>query len=536
MLDTLRHLLNGSDLERARAEEARLFTREQERREELPRRLASAYSSDAPNAVELGTMVHSGQPVRVPPERLAGSWSVTGPSGAGKSFFLVLIFLAWLSAGLRRFFLADPKNETIDLVLRAALDFAKRLPDKEAVSFLQRIAIVDVFSKQVLPQLNVLAAEPGLDPEHQSFELGRLLRATGSNLEGQGVRQDGIWYPALEAMLRGGLPLPAGPMVLRHPVILESLAERGIAPEFMRMTAARLREEASPDRILGVVSRLESVLRGRSARLALSAPKCIDFDRVLENYLFLMPLCPEHGSDDDAQFFRGLTWQKLSRSIRRRANGAPPALLTLDEFPLFLSLSGVRVADDCETLLRVSRSKGISLALLSQDMVSIGKVSASLPAVMKHNCPWHAIFRTSDNWDSVLPVSGFRPKPPSSLWEKQAGGYMDRGSERQTLQAELARLPNRALYLLDQRLGLPALLMRTKDVKFSVTDAEVAVFKEQAMRNDLVQPVVELERAERDLAERLDALRGRATTRPKGGSAGSTTTKRGGSRPLEGIG
>lgn len=528
MLHRLRQMLHGSDLDRARAEEAKLLTEERERRDELPRQLARAYSSEARDAAELGTMVGSGLPVRIPPDKLSGHWSIVGPSGAGKSFLLTLLFTAWLTTGLRRFFLADPKNETIDLILRAALDFSRLLPDREAEELLGRVAIVDVFSNRLLPQLNVLAGEPGLDPEHQSFELGRLLRATGANLESQGVRQDGIWYPVLEAMVRGGLPLPAGPRILRQPAILDGMAERGLAPEFMRATSARLREE-SPDRILGVISRLESVLRLRSSRLALSAPGCIDFDRVIDRYQFLMPLCPEQGSDDAAQLFRSIAWQKSSRSIRRRANGAPPALFCLDEFPTFLGLSGVRVADDCESLLRLSRSKGIAMALLSQDMISIGKISASLPGIMKHNCAWHAIFRTSDSWDAVLPVTGFRPRPRGSLWDKQTGAYMDRGSEREALRTELVRLPNRMLYLLDQRLGLPALLMQTKDVRFSVTDAEVSAFKERASHNDLVSPVVELERAERDLAERLDALQGRAPAN----SSGGTTAKRRGPRPVE---
>ena len=528
----VRQLLQGSDLERARQEEARLLREEHERREELPRRLASAYSSDAPTAWDLGTMVGTDQPVRLPPERLAGHWSMVGPSGAGKSFLLCLLFVAWLTAGLRRFFLADAKNETVDLVVRALLAFAKSLPTKEAEAFLARVALVDIFSSRYLPQLNVLAREPGLDPEHQSFELASLLRATGSYMTGTAHRQDASWYPTLQALILSGLPFPAVTAVLTEPQILEGLAERGIAPEFMRATAARLRKE-SPDRIMGLVNRAEGVLRLRSVRLSLSAPGCLDLDRALDEKLVLMPLGPQGAhSDDTAQFPRGSIWKMLSRSIRRRANGAPPVLLTLEEFPAFLSLAGPTADEDCESLLRLSRAKGITMALLSQDLVSVGKISPSLPLVMRNNCPWQAIFRTQDSWDAALPVTGFRPAPRGSLWDKHTGPYMSAASEREVLRTELHRLPNRTLYLLDQRLGLPAVLMRTKELRFSVTDAEVAAFKESAGHNDLVSPLADLERAERDMTERLAALRCRPVRTP-GRDTPKTAAKRRGTRPVE---
>lgn len=532
IVDRMRQLLQGDDLARARTEETKLLREERRRREELPRQLAAAYSSVAPNAWELGTIVGTAQPVRLPPERLGGHWSLVGPSGAGKSFLLSLIVMAWLAAGLRRFFLADAKNETVDLVLRGLLEFAKRLPPPAAEEFLSRVALIDIFSSRLLPQLNVLAAEPGLDPEQQSFELASLLRATGAYLTGTAHRQDASWYPLLQAMILGGLAFPAAPAVLREPRILDGLAERGIAPEFMRATAARLKEE-SRDRIMGLINRAEAVLRLRSVRLALSAPGCLDLDRALDQKLVLMPLGPEgSNSDDTATFPRGSIWKMLSRSIRRRANGAPPALLALEEFPAFLSLAGPNADEDCESLLRLSRAKGITMALLSQDLISVAKISPSLPLVMRNNCSWQAIFRTQDSWDSVLPVTGFRPQPRGSLWDRPTSPYLSAASERELLRTELSRLPNRTLYLLDQRLGLPAVLMRTKEVRFSVTDAEVAAFKEQVRRNDLVSSIGALERAERDLAERLEMLRGRSPTAAatRGGAA---ATQRRGTRPVE---
>lgn len=525
----LRHLLLGEERERARAEEGRLLTRERGRRQAFYEALADAYCSDDDGALELGTCVATGRPVRLPVSRLAGHVSVTGPSGCGKSYAMILILMLLAHGGLRRMFIADPKQELLELTLRALVSLSKRLPEHEARDLWSRVVLIDPFGglgASALPLLQVLQVSAHDDPELVGAEVASLI-TSGSDLGGLGVRQESLLAAALAALIQAALPLTALAAVLLEPELLEYLAEDGVAPRTMRAAAARIRLE-SKDRLLGVGSRLEALFRLRSMRYALSAPSCIDFVELLRSNVVLLNCSPPSGADDIARFWRSLLWCKLRRAVRSRENGAPPTVIVVDEFAQFLA--NAEMAAGCDELWRLARSKNSYFFVAQQNSNSLARVSPSLPSTMRTNSMLLVSFRCPEGTDWIpLPVSGCRPRPPGSLWEPARPGYLDASAERQLLQDELRRLPDRHCYLYDARQGQAGLLMKTADLKLDATDAEVAALCRQATNNAHVRPIQELERAAHDLEQRLAALR----LRHGGMAGGGSAPLRRGTRPLE---
>lgn len=525
----LRRLLLGEERERARAEERRLLAGELGRRRAFYDALADAYSSDDDGALELGTCVVTGRAVRLPASRLAGHISVTGPSGCGKSYAITLMLMLLAEGGLRRFLVADPKQELLELSMKMLVTLGKRLPEREARDLWSRVVLIDPFGglgSSALPLLQVLQVAPDDDPELVGAEVASLI-TSGSDLGGLGVRQESLLAAALAALIQGALPLTALAAVLLEPELLDYLADDGVAPGTMRAAAARIRLE-SKDRLLGVGSRLEALFRLRSMRYALSAPSCIDFVELLRSNVVLLNCAPPSGADDIARFWRSLLWCKIRRAVRSRENGAPPTVLVVDEFAQFVANEDM--AAGCDELWRLARSKRAFFWVAQQNIASLAKVSSSLPATMRTNSMMLASFRCPEGTDWIpLPVSGCRPRPPGSLWEPARPGYLDASAERNLLTEELRRLPDRHCYLYDARRGNAGLLMKTADLTVDATDAEVAALCRQATSNAHVRPIAELERAAHELEQRLAALRARHGGAVRGGGA----PLRRGTRPLE---
>jgi hypothetical protein len=180
----------------------------------------------------------------------------------------------------------------------------------------------------------------------------------------------------------------------------------------------------------------------------------------------------------------------------------------VDEFPAFLSAGGAHLADTFEDLLRLARSKGVFLAVLSQDMTSVAKVSRSIADVVKNNLHLHFIFRAMDSnaWDFALPVTGTRPRPRGAPWEEQRFGYLERGAELTLLRDGLERLADRHCYIVDRRTGLPGVLMKTADLVLKASPSDVGALEERAAKSDAVATIAELERGEREVQRQIEGL------------------------------
>jgi hypothetical protein len=523
-LRRVRTLLHGSDARRSAEEEASAARAHARRASALADQVERAYRAKGKQAVTIGSAAEGGWPVGLPASEFAGHTALWGPSGAGKSYLLTLILLALLRAGVRRFVIADPKQETVALAKRALATIVQELPPREAEEFERRIVSIDLFSSERLPKLQILAPEAGVDPELLAFEISTLITAEMDMAAG--LRQEAVLHRVLECMIRAGLPLTVLPRVLLGPELLLRLASTHEPRELFLATAERIAKEPK-ERILGLVARAERLLRLKSTRLVLGgSDRSIDFDGLLDR-MTLIDLAPPAGSADVGRLLSALVWMKLAHAIRRRANGAPRVHVIVDEWPTFLAGGGARLADSFEELLRLARSKGVFLTVLSQDMASVAKISASLPDIVRTNMHLHCIFRAidADAWDFALPVTGCRPRSPASGID--AGKKcLDRRAELALLREELARLPDRECYFVDRRKGLPGVRMRTADLKLAATDEDVQALTERASRSDAVASVTELEQGERAVQERVNALLGSDQPQPDPGSPTPRRTRR----------
>ncbi len=531
VLGTLRLLFHGSDAKRAIADEDNIYNKEASRAQALAGKFRAAYGAKGEGGCLLGKAIPGGWNVSVLAKQLAAHALVIGPSGCGKSYFTTLLAAGFLKQGVERLFLADPKEETVTLFKAAICEVARSLPRAARERLLERVVEISLFSKESLPPLNVLAPIDGLDPELQAAEVTNLLTAELD--QSCGVRQESLLYIVVQCLIRTGFPITVLPFALESPLLLERLAETHGPAELFRAAAERVRRE-SKERVLGIQSRIERILRLRSARLALGgSPRCIDFGALLDQ-VTLVNLAPPQGASDIARVMAGILWMNLSHAIRRRPNGAPRSHLIIDEFPVFLKAGGASMADAVEDLLRLARSKGVYLTALSQDLISIHKVSPSLPEVLRGNAHLFAVFRAvaESGWDFVLPVTG-RRKRESAPWEDAKGGCLDRSAEMALLRQELSRLPDRELFFVDRRTGLPGVRMRTADLVLGASDAEVAALEARARRHPILESVANLERGVAEVDARVRALLDGAPRRSSSDASEEPLARRGARRQLD---
>jgi hypothetical protein len=176
----------------------------------------------------------------------------------------------------------------------------------------------------------------------------------------------------------------------------------------------------------------------------------------------------------------------------------------------------------------------VFLAVLSQDMSSVAKVSRSIADVARTNLHLHFIFRAMDSnaWDFALPVTGTRTRQRGAPWEKPNVGYLERGAEITLLREGLERLPDRQCYIVDRRTGLPGVLVRTADLVMNASVDQVKALEVRAAKSDAVASLSELEAGERDVRARVEKL---LTSVPAvgGDDHGSTPPPRRGRRPMD---
>lgn len=529
LISLVRGALHGSDAARAKRQEADVLSREGSRRGAALRRIEDTVCSDDETLPMIGESLETGRPVRLSSEKLLGHWSIVGPSGVGKTFFCIGLLKALWARGVPRLLFLDPKAEGVELALRALIQHSKQLGAEERERFLDRVVWIDLFSGSALPCLQVLN-DPGSDPELLAYEVASILM--GELTATLGVRQEALAHRLLEILAHAQMPVTVLPAILAQVELLDALADTGVVPELARALAIRLRGE-SQERLLGIQSRIESVLRLRATRLALGgSPSTLDVGRLLNEKITLVNLAPPGGAEDVSRVLRGLIWSKVSRAIRARPNGGLPVVVCIDEFSTFLAAGGQRTGDSIEDGLRLARSKRAYHWTLAQDLsVSVAKISGSLPTVLRTNAHMHAVFRAnkSDDWSDYLPVTGCRPRPPGPAFEKRRADYLDPAAEREVLRSQLVRAPDRTALLVDSRVGT-GLFIRTASVDLDADERAVEDLRTRASRNAYVRPVAELEQGLRAVEERLQALRdrlGRPATRSPGAAP------RRGPRPVE---
>ena len=397
---------------------------------------------------------------------------ITGASGAGKTR-MVLGVAQWLF----RFLASDPnafglvaqdhKDEFVPLLQEILGEVLAELPGPRANALLDRLVVVNLFSRTALVPMQVLQPEPDVDILKNKIERSNVTLA-----ELTAALCD------LEELGRWAFELPS--------------------PELREFFAAGPRlAHASLD---GVRARLHRLLRLPSTRLMLSARESLPFHDLLGSKLLMVNVgSPPLGCEDIGRFWASFLLLKLSRAIfqREHCEAERPILVMADEWQEAL-LAGADVAERFERLLSMARSRGVALWLISQSFAVASRISPSLPKVVATNTSMQVLFRAAPEdaraMQHLLPVTGRRLRDSVAPWEERPRSpFLTEAEERERLIHDVAQLPERHFYFWNRLRPWPAQLVRALDVSPRPPARETEEMTRRLRDGSLALPIARLE-------------------------------------------
>ncbi len=440
---------------------------------------------------------------------LSAHASVTGASGAGKTFLVLLMLLELLRSGLRGVVLLDMKGEVSDLLLRSFLPaWIGGVGQVERDAVLRDLVVLDPFAPDALPPLNVLRRDPQVAIEVQAFDLASSFeRAVGAEM---GIRQDTILDWNLRLAVDQGLSFVGLRRMMEEPFLLEALVARTQDRDIKRYFLTRYASEPQTSK-LSLLARLDRFLALPSTRLSLSAPGCVDFDRMLSGGISIINLggAPA-GCEDVAKFWATILLTKIIRAIFRRdpSGKAPPALLVADEWQEALTRP---MAEQFERVLTLARSRNVFCWLVNQQLGQVQKASPSLREILVGNTAIQVLFRASPEdaraMRHLLPVGGREARAAPLPWERATGGpFLSAAEELEARVSEVAQMPERVAYFWDRRKPWRAVRFRTATLAQPDLRALPRDLVDRVVCGSVAIPVVDLETAARAEADALDAL------------------------------
>jgi hypothetical protein len=432
---------------------------------------------------------------------------ITGASGAGKTR-MVLGVAQWLF----RFLASDPnafglvaqdhKDEFVPLLQEILGEVLAELPGPRANALLDRLVVVNPFSRTALVPMQVLQPEPDVDPELQAYELASVINRLGG--APVGPKQDDLLYHALWVAILKNKIERSNVTLAELTAALCDLEELGRwafelpSPELREFFAAGPRlAHASLD---GVRARLHRLLRLPSTRLMLSARESLPFHDLLGSKLLMVNVgSPPLGCEDIGRFWASFLLLKLSRAIfqREHCEAERPILVMADEWQEAL-LAGADVAERFERLLSMARSRGVALWLISQSFAVASRISPSLPKVVATNTSMQVLFRAAPEdaraMQHLLPVTGRRLRDSVAPWEERPRSpFLTEAEERERLIHDVAQLPERHFYFWNRLRPWPAQLVRALDVSPRPPARETEEMTRRLRDGSLALPIARLE-------------------------------------------
>lgn len=180
----------------------------------------------------------------------------------------------------------------------------------------------------------------------------------------------------------------------RHPRAKAFLEQMPLGEELRASTASRLRSAfCSTDQLTRLIA----------------APGCIDFnDLIAPGKILILDLgAPPLGQETLTVFYSNLLFHEIVNHLMARPSpwSGFHVRLVLDEAQVPAATLGTY----CERLLTLGRSKGLSVALLSQGLTLLDAASPNLVRVMLGNCPQKLIGRLHPA-DAALLATEAAPK------------------------------------------------------------------------------------------------------------------------------
>jgi hypothetical protein len=516
----LRRLVHGSESAqalRARGEQWRRATAVPER--EAFRR-AMRELADAPDAVLIGDVAEDGgrEALAINVERLMGAHLlIAGSTGGGKTFLQLGLMEPILPRVLRpsggAFVTVEGKGEFSKLLAERLVPKAVGgLPPEEREAALARVRLVEPFSSDAIPMLDVVQALPGVDDDLHRLDLVQAFEAAAD--AGLGVRQRTLLAKSLQLLGENHLHLPSLPAVLSSPTILSALAARS-SDDVRAYFLARYPHESEETRG-GVLARLERILALKASRLALYARSCLDFRTCLSEGLTVVSLAAPFGCLEAQKFWSAVLVARLLRAVFARPNdpAQAPAVILSDEAQDFLQ--GPHAAE-AERALTQARSRRVALWLACQQLAQLDQASPTLAKALHTNCNVQVVLRSSPDdarsMRHILPVTGRRPRPVRSPWEKAGSPFLTHAEEERELLDEISRLPDREGWWWDRRQPWRAVRFRTRDVSLPDREAGSSELRARLLNGRWSMSSEDLERCQQDEMQRLAALASSPATR-----------------------
>jgi len=503
-LDLVRRLLRGSDLRRAIVAHHSVMGHEKRLAE-----LGNPLPWDIAPGTSTFLVGHTadGRAVAADLATLLAHLLLLGPTRVGKTALMGMLVNALLAFGVTSMIVIGAgKNDSIEYTRAVLAKWLMGLPPERAEEILGCVIFVAPSSGSHLVPFDLTAPEPGRSAELQAADLTCSQFVTHAHPIGP--KQEDIAYLTFRLLIETGLPANFFERPLRDPAVAQRLADRTSNPDLYRGYIERLRREYRGDAVLGLVARANAHYRHEPTRLMVGGAEgvTIHAPKLFDGMVVMVDLTAEYGAEDAIRFIGSTLWTRLVRASLARPVGSPPCFVLADEFQQLLQ-SEQDAALALENVLRLCAARGVWWWLATQTMAGLERYGSSLSKVIAVNTTFKAIFRTSDNIDGLLPVTGRRRRPwAPAPWQKPADYYLTRSEERAYLAEQLSSLGPRWCYLQHAKSGRAGTLIRTADAIVAMPENCPDFIRVGLERGTLAVPLEKLRRGLAAAERRFQAL------------------------------
>lgn len=410
--------------------------------------------------VVLGEDVREGA-YRFNPRDLPGTFAqVTAATGAGKSRFVGALVQELVTHHEDLAVVVfDLKGELVELLLRAFAGDVHRRPQRERTRWMERLLVARLFEGDFLPELQLLAPEPSLDPLTQAHALSDVL--AGAVEAALGIRQQAALTYLLALGIELGHTLLEVRGYLHNAPALQALAARSTLPEVRHYFLTRLPRESAIT-LDGIAARLDALLRVQAIRATLVGPGMLDLRQCFEPGTFsLISLGnPPLGAEGAKRTLAALLFTRLVWALYDPRRAPSRTILVTDEVQEALERASCR-----ELLARIvttGRSYGLGLWSVHQSTHQLDE----LQAIFDTNARLRILGRSGEDdarraaeW---LPSTGLLPKPPRPGDAPSHDlSFLSRSEERATRIRALGALPTQHFLVADRLAPFPARIVRS---------------------------------------------------------------------------
>lgn len=450
------------------------------------------YSEPGPTKLLIGSVrtPNDEQPkIYLPTEDLVTDrMLVSGATGSGKSFWMQSLILQVLTSHSQvGIIVVDLKGELASWLTEIWLPLlADRMEASKREELLGRVVQINPFSEKYLPALQILKPDPNIPVRIQASELIDLFSSTVGE---PGTRMTTILRHLLLLGISTGLTMVELPRILASEETRLKTVNRTNLNDVRDYFLYRFPKENKPA-VQALESRLDAFLALPATRQVLSAPECIDFQKLLEESVTIINLGnPPLGSERTAKFWSSLLLGKLARAIisREITKKTTPLWVLIDEWQQALIPSQVHAFERLTTQVRYKRC---GLALVNQGSEQLSGAPA-LRRIVETNIGLRVAFRAgSEDARSIAPSMLGRSRHGSEAARMRDAVHTLMHLPDRVFALSMRRKPFGPQLLVSPTIATPAKLAK----KTNKVPEEI---REAVLRGRYGRSIEEIEKAER---------------------------------------